>query len=171
MKKTITQFCIIGLIILTGCAPKPSPYYEINTYPENNINTQPQKSSFDINFLLSYDSIQKSQSNGSFNTQYQERSSYTLQELWDEAEDVRNDAESALAEAENIGCNDAINAAQNSISHCDDCTNTNNYNDAYSFLDDAQSELSNAQSYLEDCQNNSENNSDNDENEDEDEDE
>lgn len=85
------------------------------------------------------------------------RRSYTLEEIWDEAEDLRFDAESILDNASSLGCDIAIEAAENAINYIDDCTSTRNYSEAESYLDEVQSELNNAQSLLDDCES-SENN-------------
>ncbi len=80
------------------------------------------------------------------------RQSFTLEEIWDEAEDLRFDAESVLNNARSLGCDSAIEAAENAINYSDDCTSSRNYSEAESYLDDVQSELNNAQSLLDDCE-------------------
>lgn len=77
---------------------------------------------------------------------------YTIEDFWSEAEDIQYDAESILSYAEDIGCDEAIRAARNAISLSDDCMNSNEYSDAESYLDEAESELSDAKNYLEDCE-------------------
>lgn len=85
------------------------------------------------------------------------RRSSILEEIWDEAEDLRFDAASVLNNARSLGCDSAIEAAENAINYSDDCTSSRNYSEAESYLDDVQSELNNAQSLLDDCES-SENN-------------
>ncbi len=155
---------IIGLLALFGCENKSSN--QTYTYPSNINYTLTQNTTLDTTFLKNSSSTINNSFLDSSQIQYRQTRSYTLQEFWDEAEDVRSDAESVLNVAEDIGCDDAISAAQNAISNSNDCTSTNNYKDAASYLDDAQSELSNAKSYLEDCQYSRENNNGNENNED-----
>ncbi len=162
MKRTILH--ISGLLILSACnnqAPKDN-----YTYPSNNTYTPPQSYTIDTSSYFKNNSVDNYPVFDNSQRQYKQRVSYTLQDFWNEADDLRNEAENLLSEAEEIGCDDAISCAQNAISYCDDCTSTNNYNDAESYLSDAQSELENARSYFDECQDNREN-SDEEENEEE----
>lgn len=81
----------------------------------------------------------------------------SLQDFWEEAEDIRNSASSIINKAENIECADAIIAAKNAISYCDDCLNSKDKIKAESFLDDANFEVSKAEGYFDDCDNDQEN--------------
>jgi hypothetical protein len=80
-------------------------------------------------------------------------SSYSLQDIRDDAEEIANRAQDILSEAEDIQCEDAIDAANNAISSSEACSSTSNYAQAEDYLDEANSEISEAESQLSDCQN------------------
>jgi hypothetical protein len=80
------------------------------------------------------------------------RASFSLQDIWDEADHYRNQAEDILNEAEEIGCDDAISSSRDALRYFDECAGTDDYSDAETLLEEALSELSDARSYLDDCQ-------------------
>jgi hypothetical protein len=164
MKQTTTILYIIGLVALISCENKSSK--QPATYPSTTNYTPSPTTKGDTAIVKNNNPTFNSPTRDNSQTQYTQPRSYSLQDFWNEADDVRYQAESVLSEAEDIGCDDAVSAAQNAIYSSDDCTSTKNYRDAESYLDDAQSELSNAQNYLEDCEDSQENNEDHEEDED-----
>ncbi len=141
---------ILLLVLFTSCEIKSSkvpsklPQNKIN-YPSTNAYTAPPIISKE-NLSITNSQVVDSSYKKSFKS-----SSNSLQDFWDDAEDLLSDAEDLLNDAEDFGCDDAINAAQDAISNSNDCINTNDYSDAESYLDDAQSDLADAQNYLDDC--------------------
>lgn len=75
----------------------------------------------------------------------------SLEDIWSEAQGVRSQAYDILNDAESIGCSDAADAAQVAMSRSNDCSDSGNYGDAESYLEEAQSQLADAESYLENC--------------------
>jgi|GEM_PF-2805798 hypothetical protein len=156
MKKSIIY--IIGLMILSACRNQSQK----NNYNHSTTNSfsPTQTNTFDTNYNTESTEIITYSPHENTHYQNDENLNYTIQDLWGEADLIRSEAESIMSEAEDIGCDIAIREAQNAISFSDECMSTNNYNDAESYLEDAQSELSNSKSYLEDCLYDQENNGD-----------
>jgi hypothetical protein len=78
----------------------------------------------------------------------------TLEDIWDEAETIRNKAFHILNEAQSIECSEAIDAATDAISSSEECTSTKNFADAESYYDEADSRLDEAEERLEECEDN-----------------
>ena len=149
---TIVYFSIV--IVFTSCENKSSINSVDNPSNSTYIPGEYKISNKNNNIIVDSSGFI---SNIGSQIKYASPKSYTLTEIWDEAEDLRFDAESVLDNARSLGCDSAIEAAENAINYSDDCTSTRNYSEAESYLDDVQSELNNAQSLLDDCES-SENN-------------
>ncbi len=80
------------------------------------------------------------------------RSKQTLQDIWDEADNIESNARDIEGRANALGCTNAESEAQAAISHAEDCLAENDYSDAESYLDEAQSALSDAESELAACE-------------------
>ncbi len=84
------------------------------------------------------------------------RSEITLQDVWDEADDLESNASDILAQASNADCNSAIQSAEAAIAHAEDWKSLSDFNDAVAYLDEAESAFSEAQNYLSGCDDKSE---------------
>lgn len=154
MRSTSTIVFFLIVIVFTSCENKSSINSVDNPSNSTYIPGEYKISNKNNNTIVDSSGFI---SNIGSQIKYASPKSYTLTEIWDEAEDLRFDAASVLNNARSLGCDSAIEAAEDAINYSDDCTSTRNYSEAESYLDDVQSELNNAQSLLDDCES-SENN-------------
>ncbi len=150
----IIVFGFCGIILFLS-------FWEVESSPRANSNRKGSVIAADTSWALSpsalTDSVKTDRIDYSINeyysySTYEQSSSNSLPDLWNDAENIRQQATEILSLADSRGCIEAAGAAESAISYSDYCSASSDYGEAESYLYEAQSQLSSAESYLDDCQ-------------------